>query len=83
MGVPVVTMNYGGMAELVEDGKTGVLASAPTPESVAEAINQCLSNEECYKTIKANCETIGKNIMGVAEYCDILTKQYSNLIDKR
>jgi len=54
MGVPVVTMNYGGMAELVEDGKTGVLASAPTPESVAEAVKKCFGNEDYYKTLKTN-----------------------------
>jgi len=79
MGVPVVTMNYGGMAELVEDGKTGVLAEA-TPESVAEAVKKCLGNKEYYKTLKTNCETKGKNIMGVTEYCGILIQKYNNLI---
>ncbi|MBQ7976628.1 MAG: glycosyltransferase [Clostridia bacterium] len=83
MGVPVVTMNHGGMAELVEDEKTGVLASSPTPESVAEAVKKCLGNEEYYKTLKTNCETKVKNIMDVTEYCDILIHQYNNLIDKR
>ena len=79
LGVPVVTMNYGGMAELVEDGKTGVLAEA-TPESVAEAVKKCLGNKEYYKTLKTNCETKGKNIMGVTEYCGILIQKYNNLI---
>ena len=83
MGVPVVTMNHGGMAELVEDGKTGVLASSPTPESVAEAVKKCLGNEEYYKILKTNCETISNNIMGVTEYCDILIQKYNNLMDKR
>ena len=83
MGVPVVTMNYGGMAELVEDGKTGVLASAPTPEAVAEAVKKCFDQEEYYQTLKTNCETKSKDIMGVTEYCDILIQQYQNLTDKR
>lgn len=83
MGVPVVTMNYGGMAELVEDGKTGALASEQTPDAVAKAVKKCFDNEEYYKTLKVNCETKGKNIMGVTEYCDILINQYNNLIDKR
>ena len=83
MGVPVVTMNYGGMAELVEDGKTGALASARTPEAVAEAVKRCFDNEEYYRTLKANCESRGKNIMGVTEYAEILMHQYNNLIDKR
>ncbi len=83
MGVPVVTMNYGGMAELVEDGKTGALALSPTAASIALAIKRCFENEEYYKTLKANCEAKGKQIMGVAEYCGILIQQYNNLIDKR
>ena len=83
MGVPVVTMNYGGMAELVEDGKTGILASAPTPESVAEAIKKCISDEEYYKSLKINCQKTTENIMDVTEYCDILIGQYNSLIDKR
>ena len=82
MGVPVVTMNYGGMAELVEDGKTGVLAE-PTPESVAKAIKKCLDDTEYYETLKINCETKVKNIMDVTEYSGILIHQYNNLIDKR
>ncbi|MBQ2932959.1 MAG: glycosyltransferase [Clostridia bacterium] len=83
MGVPVVTMNYGGMAELVEDRKTGALASARAPEAVAEAVKKCFDNEEYYKTLKTNCETKGKTIMGVTDYCNILMHQYNNLIDKR
>lgn len=81
MGVPVVTMNYGGMAELVEDGKTGVLASVPTAEALAEAVRKCLS-DEYYKSLKKNCENIRDNIMGVTQYCDILTEQYNSLINK-
>ena len=83
MGVPVVTMNYGGMAELVEDGETGALASSRTPEAVAEAVKKCFDSETYYQTLKKNCETKGRDIMGVAEYCDILLRQYNNLIDKR
>ena len=83
MGVPVVTMNHGGMAELVEDGKTGVLASSKAPDSLAEAVKKCLDNTEYYETLKTNCEKISDNIMDVTEYTDILIEQYNNLIDKR
>ena len=82
LGVPVVTMNSGGMAELVEDKKTGVLAKAPTPEALCEAIKECLCDEELYKALKSNCEAKSKNIMGVTEYCELLTKKYSELMEK-
>ena len=81
MGVPVVTMNSGGMAELVEDGKTGVLAQSSAPEEVAEAIKKCFDDEH-YKKLKSNCENISDEIMGVREYCTILIDKYNSLIKK-
>ena len=82
MGVPVVTMNSGGMAELVEDGKTGGLAFEPTPEAVAETIRKCL-DEEYYQSLKANCQQISEDIMGVREYCEILLQKYIDLKPER
>lgn len=83
MGVPVVSMNSGGMAELVEDGKTGSLASESTPKAVCEAIEKCLGNEEYYSKLKANCENMKNEIMGVSEYCGILIEKYNDLIKQR
>ena len=79
-GVPVITMNSGGMAELVEDGKTGALINEPTPEAVAAAIKRCFEDEEYYNVLKQNCETMREKIIGVSEYCDIVISQYQNLI---
>ena len=81
MGVPVVTMQSGGMAELVEDGKTGGLASLPTPQCVAETIKRCL-DDGLYPSLKENCEREGKEIMGVGEYCQILIEKYNDLKQK-
>ena len=81
LGVPVVTMNSGGMAELVEDGVTGGLIMDPTPESVAETVRRCL-NEENYKILKSNCEIKSEEIMGVREYCKILLQKYDDLKNK-
>ena len=82
-GVPVITMNSGGMAELVEDGKTGVLINEPTPEAVAEAIRRCFEDEEYYNTLKKNCETMRDKIIGVSEYSDIVIEKYKELINQR
>ncbi len=82
-GVPVITMNSGGMAELVEDGKTGALINEPTPEAVADAIRRCFEDEEYYNTLKENCETMKDKIIGVSEYCDIVISKYKDLIEQR
>lgn len=82
MGVPVVTMNSGGMTELVEDGKTGVLVKEPTPKAVAEAIEKCISDEEYYQTLKSNCKMMKDNITDAKEYCHILIGKYNELVNK-
>jgi glycosyltransferase involved in cell wall biosynthesis len=82
-GVPVITMNSGGMAELVEDGKTGALINEPTPEAVAAAIRRCFEDEEYCSVLQKNCETMRDKIIGVSEYSDIVVSQYQNLIDQR
>ena len=79
MGVPVVAMNSGGMAELIEDGKTGGLAMASTVEAVVEAIEKCL-DDNTYKVLKENCTIRSQEIIEVQGYCNILLEKYRGLI---
>lgn len=81
MGVPVLTMQNGGMAELVEDGVTGALLSQPTPEALAEKIKETLL-EDTYKTLKANCEKAHENILSVETYCEKLIEEYQTLVKR-
>jgi glycosyltransferase involved in cell wall biosynthesis len=83
MGVPVVTMNSGGMAELVKDGVTGSLVQAPTAQSVAQTIVKTLDNEEYYNSLKQNCENEWENIADVESYCENLIGKYKELINRR
>ena len=80
MGVPVVTMNSGGMAELVKDGVTGTLVNEPTPECIALKIKETIDNEDYYKTLRENCKKERDNILSVESYCDILVGEYEKLI---
>jgi len=81
-GVPVITMNSGGMAELVEDGKTGVLVKEPTAAMLAEAIKKCFEDEEFYSLLKQNCEDRREEIIEIGEYCDIIVGKYHEVIAK-
>lgn len=80
MGVPVVTMNSGGMAELVKDGITGTLVTEPTPEGIAEKIRKTIQDEDYYKSISENCKKEKNNILSVESYCDILMTEYEKLV---
>ena len=82
-GVPVITMNSGGMAELVDDGKTGALVSESTPEAIAEAIKRCFEDDEYYDNLKQNCENKREQIISVREYSEILIEKYEGIINKR
>ena len=82
-GVPVITMNSGGMAELVEDGINGALINEPTPKAVAAAIKRCFEDDDYYNILKENSEAMRDKIIGVSEYCDIIISQYQDLINKR
>ncbi len=80
MGVPVVTMNSGGMAELVKDGVTGSLVKEPTPEGIAEKLKEIMENKDYYNSLKENCKNEKDNILSVETYCDILAGEYEKLI---
>ena len=79
LGVPVVTMNSGGMAELVKNGVTGTLVNDPTPEEIALKLKETIENEDYYNTLKENCKNEKDNILSVESYCDILIKEYEKL----
>lgn len=80
MGVPVVTMNSGGMAELVKDGVTGTLVNTPTPEAIALKLRETIQNEDYYNKLRQNCKNEKDNILSVETYGDILTGEYERLI---
>lgn len=82
MGVPVVTMNSGGMAELVKDGVTGTLVNDPTPEGIASKIKETIENEDYYSILRENCKNEKDNILSVETYCDILVNEYKRLIER-
>lgn len=43
--LPVIVTNVGGLAEMVESGKTGFIAERPTPEEISSAISKVFSND--------------------------------------
>ncbi len=45
-GVPVVASNVGGIPEIIEDGKSGLLVSAKKPSELKTAIGELLKDEE-------------------------------------
>lgn len=82
MGVPVVTMNNGGMAELIEDGKTGILVNEPTPEAMAAGIRRALQSEETLNALRENCIKAQEDILTVEAYTELLMQEYEKLVTR-
>lgn len=82
LGVPVVTMNSGGMAELVKDGVTGTLVDEPTPEGIALKLKETIENEDYYNELRENCRNEKDNILSVESYADILLEEYKKLLKR-
>lgn len=55
LGTPVVGADIGGIPELIDDGKTGVLFTPADCDSLTKAIEGLCSNEEAYSQIANNC----------------------------
>ena len=79
LGVPVVTMNNGGMAELVQDGVTGLLVREPSPEEMAAKLREILENKAYDQTLRENCQNMRQELPNVEEYAEILIKEYEKL----
>ena len=62
MGVPVVATRVGGVVDIIEDGKTGILVTAKDPETMAKEVTRVLNDkrlgqnfvEEAQKKLKEN-----------------------------
>jgi glycosyltransferase involved in cell wall biosynthesis len=61
IGLPVVAMARGGIPEIIESEKNGLLISEPEPARMADAIRQLLSNPERASRLSENArETIAQ-----------------------
>ncbi len=79
MGVPVVTMNYGGMAELVEDEVTGSLCPVPKGKDLAETVMKTLSDKEKLKKLSENCLKKSEEILSVEGYAEKIIDIYRSI----
>lgn len=80
LGTPVLCNRIGGMPELVEEGKTGLLNDTFTPESYAEKIRALYGNTALLAEMSRHCLEKRQTMMTLDRYCDQLLAIYAQEI---
>lgn len=79
-GVPVITSNLGGMADLVEDQKNGLLFEVNNPDSLANAIQKLVDSETLLDQLRRGIpavKSIQENGMEIEQIYQQLLRKYS------
>lgn len=79
LGTPVVTVNAGGMAELVENGVTGRFVNGLSGAGLAETLRAVLADTEALERMSENCIEHRKDMITLDKYCERVLDIYNSL----
>lgn len=74
-GLPVVTLNGGGNADLMENGKNGFIIEEQNPELFADKILEIWGNQSLYRRMSSYAQEYAKRF-DIKEYVDNLLNLY-------
>ncbi|MFZ8826284.1 MAG: glycosyltransferase family 4 protein [Candidatus Caldipriscus sp.] len=78
-GLPVIASNVGGIPDIVEDGKTGILVPEKDPVAIADAIEKLLSNWENAKLMVLRGQEMIRERFSSEKIADKLVRIYDYL----
>lgn len=79
-GMGIIATKVGGIPEVIENGKEGILISPEDPEILAQTINKLLENEELRKNISQAAYKKVKDKFSIKAYFTHMLDFYSSLI---
>jgi glycosyltransferase involved in cell wall biosynthesis len=80
---PVVATRVGGVPELVEDGRNGLLIPPKSPDMLAEAIEKCLGSAETMKSMGREGQRLVSSKFSFEEQSRKLESVYSDILSSR
>lgn len=86
LGTPVIGTNIGGIPELVEEGRTGLLCEPDDVDSLSQAIlrgTALIQDRDAYAAMQANCRSYVLEHCSQDKYMKDLTALYRELIDSK
>jgi glycosyltransferase involved in cell wall biosynthesis len=78
-GLPLIASNVGGIPDIVEDGKTGILVPEKDPMAIADAIEKLLSNWEDAKLMVLRGQEMIRERFSPEKIADKLVRIYDHL----
>ena len=82
LGTPVLCNRIGGIPELVEEGRTGILNDTFTPAAYAEKIRALYADKPLLAEMSAHCIQKKDRMMTLERYCDQLLALYSDVLEE-
>jgi len=82
-GLPVVASRLGGMVELVEDGRTGLLVEPGNPRALAEAIRRLLERRSLAQTMGRAGRVRAVRIFSWPRHVSALLQVYEKVLNDR
>ena len=83
VGVPVVGARVGGVAEMVEEGKTGLLVDPYDTKDIAEAICRILSDENLAHSMSQCAKQIAKSRFMGSIVCKRTLQVYNKILSEK
>ena len=81
-GTPVVGFSIGGIPDMVQHGKTGLLASPYDAISLSAAITELLKNTERRLIFSSNCRRVAVHRYSLARQAVLYYELYKNLLQR-
>jgi len=80
VGVPVVAARVGGVPELVEDGKTGLLIDPHDTQEIAEAICKILADRKLAEAMSKHAKSIARQRFMASSVCERTLAVYDQIL---
>ena len=77
-GIPVISTDVGGLAEMTEDGKTGYIIPPKDPPALAEALAKCFRKDN-YNILSKNARRVAKEKYNWRKIAQKTTQLYQHL----
>lgn len=83
IGKPVLASRVGGLPEMVEDGRTGLLVERGDPPALANAVARLAADPDLVKSMGAAAQRLHREEFTVQKFAERIEEVYLNQIERR